>query len=197
MRKRLRPKYTTEQQLSEIYAVPYDHTKWAEHRARVDWTIKRLNHFMVLRSEPFTRIADLSCGDGAILDGLTVRNEATKIYGDLVFTEKLDVIGPIEESVRTIDGDLLICSETLEHLDDPDTFLRDAAVNFKFIAITTPLGETDADDNWEHYWGWDLLGVNDMLRDTGWFPVWEETLLLSYYTYQFWIARSLNSLVNV
>ena len=191
MRVRLRPAHTADD-LAKIYDKPYVHTKWQEHERRVAWTIKRLNHFITLRSE-IARVADLSCGDGAILKGLV--GPVDRIYGDLVFTDLLDVIGPIEESVQSVGADLLICSETLEHLDDPDTFLRDAATNFKFIAIPTPLGETEPEKNWEHYWGWDLIGVNDMLRDTGWFPLVQETLPMDFYTYQFWIARSHNNLV--
>lgn len=192
MRVRLRPAYTADD-LAKIYARPYIHAKWPEHERRVAWTIKRLNHFITLRGSDICRTADLSCGDGAILTGLAGPME--RIYGDLVFTEQLDVIGPIEQSVRAVSADLLICSETLEHLDDPDAFLRDASSNFKFIAITTPLGETDPENNWEHYWGWDFMGIDKMLRDTGWFPLVTETLPLDFYTYQFWIARSLNSMV--
>jgi len=186
MRIRLREKHTPEM-LAELYDGVYDHRKWAEHVARVDWTIRRLQHFIDLRPE-ITRVVDLSCGDGAILNGLNVPN---KVFGDIVPADHL-TIAPIaaEIAVRYMTGDLLICSETLEHLDDPDQFLRDAQENFKFIAITTPLGESDPEKNYEHYWGWDLIGVNKMLRITQWYPLVEETLPLDYYTYQFWIARS-------
>ena len=185
MRIRLRPKHSPEA-IAEFYREPYDHTKWAEHKARVEWTIRRLNHFITLNND-ITRVVDLSCGDGAILDGL--HTPLDKVYGDMIFTERLDVIGNIEDTVKLIDGDLLICSETLEHLDDPDAVLRDAARNFKWIAITTPLGEKD-DGNWEHYWGWDMLDLSEMLKTTQWSTRVMETLPLTYYTYQFWIARS-------
>lgn len=185
MRKRLRPKYSDED-FTKIYDHTYDHTKWDEHKKRVQWTIRRLQRFINLRPE-IARVVDLSCGDGAILTGLNVEN---KEFCDIAPGHHLTMVSrPCEEMVRLITGDLLICSETLEHLDDPDQFLRDAQENFKFIAITTPLGETN-DYNWEHYWGWDLTGVNDMLRATQWYPLVEETLPLEHYTYQFWIARS-------
>jgi ubiquinone/menaquinone biosynthesis C-methylase UbiE len=186
MRIRLRPKYSDED-LMKIYDHVYDHVKWDEHRTRIAWTIRRLQHFIDLRPE-ITRVVDLSCGDGAILTGLSVTN---KVFGDLVQADHLTIPASAAEiSVRENHGDLLICSETLEHLDDPDEFLRNAQENFKFIAISTPLGEDFPEKNGEHYWGWDLIGVNDMLRATQWYPLVEETLPLDYYTYQFWIARS-------
>jgi len=188
MRIRLRPKYDDEE-LAAIYDQMYDHVKWDEHRTRVAWTVRRLNLFITFQRPPIERVVDLSCGDGAILNG--IHGPMEKEYGDLVAANHLTMPNRLaEESVKLVTGDLLICSETLEHLDDPDSFLHDAAKHFKYIAITTPLGETDVDDNWEHYWGWDLMGVNQMLRQTGWYPLVEETLPLDYYTYQFWIARS-------
>lgn len=187
MRIRLRPKYSDEE-FAKLYDHTYDHTKWDEHKARVDWTITRLNRFIMFQRPKIEKVVDLSCGDGAILNSV---NAPVKEYGDIVAAHHLTMINrPAEESVKLVTGDLLICSETLEHLDDPDTFLCDAAANFKYIAITTPLGEDFPEKNWEHYWGWDLIGVDRMLRDTQWYPLVEETLPLDYYTYQFWIAKS-------
>lgn len=187
MRIRLRPKYSDEE-LAALYDKPYDHTKWDEHHIRVGWTIGRINHWIALQRPEIVKAVDLSCGDGAILRNLNV---VDKEFGDLVAAPHLTMISrPAEEAVKLITGDLLICSETLEHLDDPDAFLRDASQNFKYVAITTPLGEDFPEKNWEHYWGWDLLDMNQILRDTQWYPLVEETLPLDYYTYQFWIARS-------
>lgn len=183
---RLRPKYGDEE-LAVIYDHMYDHVKWPEHMTRVNWTVSRLNRWIALQRPEIKKVVDLSCGDGAILNGVIA---SEKEYGDIVSAHHLTMISrPAEESVKLITGDLLICSETLEHLDDPDAFLVDASQNFRYVAITTPLGEMN-DYNWEHYWGWDLIGVNDMLQATQWYPLVEETLPLDHYTYQFWIARS-------
>ena len=187
MRVRLRSRWSDEK-LAELYATPYDHTQWDEHIERVKWTARRLQQFIDLQRPKIERVVDLACGDGALLNLLN--NVTEKIYGDMVFAPHL-TLAPmsIETTVRYMTGDLLVCSEVLEHLDDPDAVLRDAHAGFQWIAITTPLGETDPEKNYEHYWGWDTLGVDDMLYDTGWSPRCIETLNLSYYTYQFWIAR--------
>lgn len=177
--------------LAELYDTPYDHTKWDEHKERVQWTAQRLNHFITLQRPNIYDVVDLSCGDGALLNMLDLGADGRKTYGDLVWTPTLDVIGPIEESVKSMSGDMLICSETLEHLDDPDQVLRDACTNFEWIVITTPLGEDDQEKNYEHYWGWDILGVAAMLQSTGWSARVLETIKLPYYTYQLWIAKRL------
>jgi len=174
--------------IAELYAKPYDHLQWDEHVERVRWTIARLNTFLSLRSE-IAFAVDLSCGDGAVLRGLS--EPIDRMYGDLVDAPHLTIEhGPIEERVRQVTGDLLICSETLEHLNDPYMFLHDASKSFKWVAITTPLGEDDPEKNYEHYWGWDTLGIATILDTTGWQGVWLDTLNLPYYTYQMWIARS-------
>lgn len=182
---RLRPAWPPEK-LEEFYTNPYKSSEWPEHVARVNWTIERLKLFLEAHPEIGT-IADLSCGDGVILDDVRATN---KIYGDISQGADTRVRGPIEETILQVQGDLLICSETLEHLDDPGTVLGHAATRFDWICITTPLGETDPEKNYEHYWGWDLWGMSSLLSENGWLPRWVDTLNQPYYTYQLWIART-------
>lgn len=163
-------------------------TKWDEHRVRVEWTVDRLNTFLETHTRDIVTVNDLSCGDGTVLRNL--RGPANKVYGDISPGQHLDVVGPIEQTIMQRRGDMLICSETLEHLNDPDLVLEWASERFTWIAITTPLGETDSDKNHEHYWGWDLWGVSAMLFSSGWLPRWVDTLTQPFYTYQLWIARS-------
>jgi len=180
--KRLRPTHS-EETLADMYSAPYDSTKWDEHNHRVEWTIERLQLFLTLRQE-ITSIADLSCGDGRIIDGLETNASKTKSDISMKGGES------IERMITKISADLLICSETLEHLDDPKWVLAAATKRFKWICITTPLGEDDPEKNYEHYWGWDLFGMSQILEQTLWAPRWVDTLNESYYTYQLWIARS-------
>lgn len=174
--------------LREIYGKPYDSSQWEEHTNRVNWTITRLNEFLKLNSD-IDRAYDLSCGDGRILREIS--GVKTRHFGDLVPAEHLHFVGDITKNVRKVSGDLLICSETLEHLDDPEDFLRAASERFKWICVTTPLGEFDTKKNYEHYWGWDLWGISEMFHETDWRPTWVDSFNQPYYTYQFWIARSM------
>lgn len=188
MIKRLRPKWSGEK-IAEIYGGTYYHDRWNEHINRVRWTTDRLNFFLDQHTSDIVTVNDLSCGDGAILKGLI--GPTNRVYGDITKSDHLDVTGPIEETIERRRGDLLICSETLEHLDDPAFLLNVASSRFKWICITTPLGEDEPGKNEEHYWGWDLWGISSMLSENGWTPKWVDTLNQPYYTYQLWIARSM------
>jgi hypothetical protein len=114
MRTRLRPRYS-EKELKEIYMTPHDHILWADHVQRVESTIALSAWFY-----PISTVADLSCGDGYIVDSI---NAETKYKGD--FASGYDFTGPIEQTLKLIPAvDLFILSETIEHVNDPDALLR-------------------------------------------------------------------------
>jgi hypothetical protein len=81
------------------------------------------------------------------------------------------VIGPIEETIQTIPNvDLLVCAETIEHLDDPDRFLKTAHDRVNGLVLSTPVGSWN-DPTPGHYWAWDREAVEDMLAQAGFHPV--------------------------
>lgn len=179
MRVRLRDAYTPEQ-LAELYPEPHQHSRWPDHRLRVQVTVQ-IAHALI---DPIGQIADLSCGDAAI---------ATRIYslhdpilGDLA--EGHPIHGPIEQTITQIPPvDLFVCCETLEHLDEPDAVLRKIRRKTRTLVISTPIGETTG-ENPEHYWGWDVDGVDEMLRSAGFSPVVCTTLRMEQpkAAYQIW-----------
>lgn len=183
MRKRLRPKYTDEQ-LAEIYAVPHGHDLWVDHIMRVDQTVAVGKQF----AKAARSIGDLSTGDGAIpFDLATVGPQKTLYLGD--FAPSYDFEGPIEKTIHEIPHvDLFILSETLEHLDDPDSVLRDIRGQATSLLLSTPLAE-DNDGNPEHYWSWDKDDVREMLVDAGWSPQVYSCIQFEYlnnYGFQIW-----------
>lgn len=186
LRKRLRPKYSDEE-LAQIYAVPHDATRWRDHIQRVEATVAAGSWLM-----PAERVADLSCGNSQIIDRLVSRYgaETRRVYrGD--FAPGYEFTGPIERTIDEIpEVDLFIFSETIEHLDDPDTVLRQIRAKSKSLILTTPDGEEDPALNPEHYWGWDSEAMKFMLLNAGWNPETLTTLAFhdpSYiYTYQIW-----------
>ena len=94
----------------------------------------------------------------------------------------------IDETIDQIPNvDLYICSETIEHLDDPEATLAKIRKKTKYLVVTTPNGE-DNNGNPEHYWGWDVEGVRDLLTATGFTPVISNILHFErfIYDYQFW-----------
>ena len=182
MRVRLREKYS-EGELQRIYSKPHEHSYWYDHRVRVQTSIGMIKAYL-----PFESAADLSAGDATIINALDI---PTKHIGD--YAPGYQYTGPIEATIRQIPNvDLFICSETLEHIDEPDALLFDIRTKTKWLLLTTPFGEIDS-SNPEHYWGWDGKGINEMLQRAGFQP--EALNVLEFfdkeciYKYQIWVAR--------
>lgn len=156
-RVRLRPAYSPEK-LAEIYVKPHDHTKWADHQIRVAVTVQ-MAHALVGGVES---AADLSCGDAAILRSLRI---PTLYLGD--FAPGYDHHGPLEQTIDEIPYvGLYVCSETLEHVDDPDLVLRAIRPKAPALVLSTPVGCWQ-DRNPEHYWAWSREDVEEMLAAAG------------------------------
>lgn len=163
MRQRLRPAYTPEE-LAEIYAKPHDSSRWRDHVVRVDVTIA-LGRGVVVPS--VERIADLSCGNGAIAKGIGEASFGVElILGD--FAPGYEHTGPIEKTIDEIEErvDVFVCSETIEHLDDPDAVLRKIRRKTRYLVLSTPV-EAWGETNPEHYWAWDRAEVESMLQAAG------------------------------
>jgi hypothetical protein len=146
-----------------MYAIPHDANRWAEHRVRVGVTIALARHLV-----PNPRsVADLSCGNGEIASAVGP-NADTVILGDLA--PGYEVVGPLEQTIHNLPRvDLYVCSETLEHLDDPDTTLAQLRPHAATLIVSTPIGAwADAERNPEHYWAWDKADVEEMLTAAGW-----------------------------
>lgn len=159
-RVRLRPAYTAEE-MARVYARPHAHSQWADHQLRVALTAQ-FTHALAGR---VATAADLSCGDGAILKALDV---GTRYFGD--YAPGHEFTGPIEATVEHIPNvDLFICTETVEHLDDPDLVLKAVRSKTRRLVLSTPVGAFD-DANPEHFWAWDRAAVEDMLRGVGFEP---------------------------
>ena len=176
---RLRPAHT-EAQLADVYARPHQHSSWEDHRLRVQMTIAFASWFGNIES-----IADLSAGDAAIINAIPAK---TRYIGD--FAPGYEFTGAIDDTIELIPKvDLFICSETIEHLDDPEKTLAKIRAKTKAIIVTTPDSEIN-DGNPEHYWGWDSVGVRELLEGAGFKPVIFNTLQFEnpslIYDYQFW-----------
>ena len=85
-------------------------------------------------------------------------------------------------------ADLFICSETVEHLDDPDTVLKHIRKRCRALVLSTPLAEFTP-VNPEHYWGWDHDGVREMLTAAEWEPEIQRDVIHPLAQYQLWGCR--------
>lgn len=199
MRQRLRP-MPSKAELDKLYATPHRHDKWVDHRVRVDVTTALA--LGVVRHD--STVVDLSCGDAAIARSLHEHNAVRLVLGDYAPPQEFDrhlpggenrLVGPIEETidqVRDRQADLWILSETVEHLDDPDTVLKRIRRKTNILILSTPDGE-DNDQNPEHVWGWDSEAVGEMLATAGFDPIIHTVLDLRpggwTYAYQIWVCR--------
>lgn len=135
--------------------VPLDHRAWPDHIERVRETIA-----LARRLGPVESAADLSAGDGAIINGLDV---GRRYLGD--FAPGYEYTGLIEDTINQIpDVDLFVCTETLEHVDEPDALLKAIRGKAKALVLSTPI-DAWADTNPEHLYAWDRLEVESMLAD--------------------------------
>jgi hypothetical protein len=167
-------------ELASVYATPHDARRWPDHQVRVRETVA----FIRQQVGPVAIAADLSCGNGQIIDGIDAE---IRVKGDLA--PGYDITGPIEQTLPALGMvDLLICSETLEHLDDPDLVLGLARGRCRTICVTTPAWETTAHNNPEHYWSWGLDDISQMLTAAGFEQQRLLLLPLGFYTFQVWVA---------
>lgn len=183
--------YPDNAELASMYATAHDYRQWQDHYLRADITVAVGNH-MVMRHGLRTA-ADLSCGNGLILEA--IKGMATKTYGDigtLDFPEPGSLRGPIEETIHQIAPvDLFVLSETLEHVRDPITVLKLIREKAKHLLLSTPDGELEPVGNPQHVWGWDQVGIGNLLESTGWVDYVMTVVKLRpffVYDYQVWGA---------
>lgn len=159
-RRRLRAAYTADE-LAKVYPKPHDSSHHVDHRLRVAVTIQVARSF----ADTYASAADLSCGDGLILSNVPA---ARKVFGDLA--PGYPISGPLEETLDELDPvDLYVCTETIEHLDDPDTVLAKIRAKANRLVLSTPV-DAWKDSNREHYWAWSREDVERMLIAAGFKP---------------------------
>lgn len=182
-RERLRPAHQPEE-LARHYAKPLNHFGNADHRLRIAMTIA-----MARALGPVQSVADLACGDAALASAV---NAPQRYLGDLGIG--WPIVGPIEATIDRIPPvDLFICTETVEHLDDPDTVLKAVRGKTKALVLSTPVG-CFHDTNPEHYWAWDREAVEQMVDAAGFTPFTYAELDLTYagpdhYCFGIWLCR--------
>lgn len=180
--------YPTDAELARLYARPHDHTRYPpDHELRVAVTIQ-IGRWI----GPHASIADLSCGNGAIPNGIAAGQIGRSLaqpdmyLGD--FASGYPYHGPLEQTLEEIpDVDLYVCSETIEHVRDPTEVLNAIHRKSRKLLLSTPIGETVPTDNPEHVWGWDVDDVGEMLHHTGWTVDVCNRLELRRYVYDFQI----------
>lgn len=191
---------------ARVYPQGYRHTSWPDHVER----IKASADLIARYRNQIRTAADLSCGDGALLNMISLYLDVAW-FGDLngvPVSAQVSCSAPRVEALapgRMLPGslaqlpergvDLFILSETLEHVPDPDDLLRQIRDRSRYLFLSTPVDEPVGSGNLEHYWGWGPDDIHDMLMEAGWHPLERQILepestrhLPDAYSYQLWMA---------
>jgi len=184
--KRLRPMPTAEE-MAAMYPAPHDHRIYGRgHHERVEATVALAVQQIADAERQI--VADLSCGNGDI--ARRIATSPAVHLGD--FAAGWEYHGPLEETLDLIPlVDVYVCSETIEHLDDPFDVLLKIRHQAERLVLSTPIGCWD-DANGEHLWAWDREGVEQLLDSAGWSP-WaftnvDSTAYGEPYNYGIWVA---------
>lgn len=132
-------------------------------------------------NEGALRIVDLGAGDGGLLSilqppciGYDLQQsnvDAAKLRGvDVRLQDIVAELPPMR------DRDVLICTELLEHLVDPHSFvgrLYDSGASW--LVASSPYTETMNSHYEYHCWCWDLAGYQQMIENQGWRMVKQDT----------------------
>lgn len=197
MRVRLRQKVTA------AYDGVRDNFVWTDHVLRLLVTAGA-----VAWLKPGT-ICDPACGDASILVRAwqlwpfqrAFLGDLSKAQIDLLARSPLPFPAefyPGSHAQETLDNleqpvDVVVLTEILEHVEDPDAVLRSAREAGKALVVSSPIDETFSVGNHEHLWAWDKAGYREMLEATGWSPVAYTEIGFPApgfpYQYQIWTCR--------
>lgn len=188
---------------ARTYPDGYRHDVWPDHVERVKASADMIEKY----AWQFRTAADLSCGDGALINRISHRLSRA-VLGDINGVPASAAVGCRAQVLETIGAatlpdslehlepvDLFILSETLEHMDDPDGLLVRVGDVARYLFLSTPLNEEADSGNTEHYWSWGQDDVHRILEGAGWSPLELELLrpvstwdMPGAYTYQLWLA---------
>ncbi len=145
------------------------------HAERMAMTAGVINDLLGNTVGEITKVYDLGCGDGSLLDLISPRNNV-EFYGVDACVASVDIahekgygdfvsIGDIR-STCTLGIDLVVASEVIEHMLDPHGFV--AELESDYAVFTSPAHE-DADWHYGHHaWAWDMEGYADMIQQADW-----------------------------
>lgn len=127
---------------------------------------------------------DLGCNDGGLIR--RVQHQFTHAWGYDMGDDPLEVgqrrgLDVRKGNILSYDlqyGDLTACSEVIEHLLDPHSFIRDLPV--KLAVFSSPWRETPGEHYMHHAWAWDVAGYREMFQKNGWYVLKQVTCFAGF-----------------
>lgn len=196
----------TREQAQVDYQVARSNDSWWEHQVRTTVTAG-----LIAWLKP-SSIIDPACGDASIVLAshrlhpigyatlCDISEPSVYSVNDRVKAEGLSASCSVIDAVERLEfaagqgehWDVVVLTEFLEHVPDPDLILRLARQVGTYLVASSPLIVPPAtDDNPEHLWAFDNEGYHDMFAATGWSPRVCQNLLLhgGGYNFQIWACQ--------
>ncbi len=150
-----------------------DHIEQDFHKQRMIQAKEVVEYFI---RAGFTSVTDIGCGTGGLLGalkgqpatmwGYDLCPKAVE-YGQENYDVDIQVVDFVNEPIAF--GEVVIMTEVLEHLVDPDALLRRAAVaDARRIVASSPVDETPQQHYEHHLWAWDMAGYKQLFERNGW-----------------------------
>lgn len=178
------------------YQVRRDNDAWPDHRVRA-----LVTGAIVASLRPGT-VMDPACGDASIVRYANDLSHIAKAYlADISRSNIENLSLAIENSVRLADietairdfprVDVVILTEILEHLEDPNSVLAHAHVKGHALVASSPeMRPGQVDHNPEHLWMFDRDGYRQMLTESGWEVTnYVHLSFMSEYDFGVWVCR--------
>lgn len=181
------------------YQVARDNHKWPDHEAR---TLVTGALIAWMRPES---VLDPACGDGSIVLASMQHHNPQRVYLNDISIPSISRLKDrgllpnidlgtydIEEAiVRFPNAQMLVLTEVLEHLEDPDRVLALARKHSSMLVASSPeMRRGQTDDNPEHLWQFDGVGYREMLEQAGWNVIHKTHLAFpSQYDFGVWVCR--------
>lgn len=170
-----------------------DHINQAPHQPRLFNALELLNE--ILATESIESVADFGCGNGGLMRQIKIGNPDLNIWGYDLCPANVEQAKERGSDVELVDfvlesnlkyPQVVICTEVLEHLVDPDAFLKKLLDNgVKYVVASSPNYETPTSHEEYHLWVFQGNSYADMFTDIGWEVVKHEKHL-----FQFVVAKN-------
>lgn len=179
------------------YQVERSNDRWYDHQAR---TLVTGSLIAWLKPES---VLDPACGDGSIVAAaerahpikqVTVADISEPNWRSVSerHPNYLALHMDIAKAIGYVAVDVVVLTEILEHLDDPDSIVRAARDAGRYLVASSPVMRPgQVDGNPEHLWMFDEAGYREMLESAGW-QVVSYTLLgfpATCYDFGIWVCR--------
>jgi len=146
------------------------HLEQGVHRERLHTAAALVAHAV---EQGAKSVVDIGCGDGGLLSligtlvdcwgyDLMPSNVAAANRERYVQVWHKDFV---HEPIRW--ADLAVCTEVLEHLQDPHKMVGLIATNARWVVASSPAEETPESHDEVHAWAWDVDGYRAMFESAG------------------------------